>query len=322
MPGWIDKKASRPVTFPKSFDVSRVSGTFCNSKPGPKTPQGKAVAARNATTHGLFARDIVLPSLGEDAAGYDALHFALCEQINPRNLLEQHYVEAIAAASWRLRRLHRWQAQIYEDETLTQDECLTRLDRVLRHETTLHRQIDKAVRLLGRDVPFLFEGRARKEALAKLGQTERSCRADSTVDQDVADHAHDNLQFQPLPSDFERKRLDTLRPDTEADISAKTEKCQNEPAARDEKETEDAAAEEAAPDTVRSPKTAEKVRQLTQAGSKKMSSTLPLLSSVLLPLKKMRLSLNTARSNAHSNAREGGELNLQSTGVQPRVILP
>ena len=36
----------------------------------PTTPQGKAISARNATTHGLFARDIVLPSLGEDPQGY------------------------------------------------------------------------------------------------------------------------------------------------------------------------------------------------------------------------------------------------------------
>ena len=41
------------------------SGTISN-RPGPKTPQGRAVAARNATTHGLFSRDVVLPQLGED----------------------------------------------------------------------------------------------------------------------------------------------------------------------------------------------------------------------------------------------------------------
>ena len=220
------------MPFPKNCDLSRVSGTFGGKRPGPKTPQGKAIAARNATTHGLFARDIVLPSLGEDPAGYDALHLALCEQINPRNLLEQHYVEAIASASWRLRRLHQWQAQLYEDETLTEDERMTKLDRVLRHETTFHRQIDKAVRLLGRDVPFLFESRARKDALAELSQTERSCRADLTADQDVADRAQDNLQFQPLPSDFDRRRLDS------ADLTSnaipiviapvQTETCQNE----------------------------------------------------------------------------------------------
>ena len=32
-------------------------------------------------------------------------------QLQPRNLLERLYVEKIAAATWRLRRLNRWQAQ-------------------------------------------------------------------------------------------------------------------------------------------------------------------------------------------------------------------
>ena len=126
---------------------------------GPKTPQGKRIAARNATTHGLFTRDIVLTHLGEDPAGYEALLAELTAQINPKNLLERHYTEKIAAASWRLRRLHRWLAQLFEDTKLPEDEILLRLDRVMRHETTLHRQIDTSVKMLARDVPQLFEKR-------------------------------------------------------------------------------------------------------------------------------------------------------------------
>ena len=94
-----------------------------NNATGPKTSDGKRIAARNATTHGLFARDVVLPHLGEDPAGYEALHLELAADLRPANLLEQHYVEKIAAASWRLRRLHRWQAQVFEDPDLTEDEA-------------------------------------------------------------------------------------------------------------------------------------------------------------------------------------------------------
>ena len=119
----------------------------------PTTEPGKAIAARNATTHGLFARDVVLPHLGEDPAGYQSLADELAKQLAPQNLLEHHYVEKIAAASWRLRKLQRWQAQLYEDDTLTEDELLNRLDKTLRHETALHRQIDTAVKLLAKDVP-------------------------------------------------------------------------------------------------------------------------------------------------------------------------
>jgi hypothetical protein len=91
---------------------------------------------------------------------------------------------------------------------LTEDERLDKLDRVLRHETALHRQIDKSVRQLGREVPLLFEGRARKQALAELDQTERSCRFDDAADLDVAAHTRDNLQFPAFPSDFDKARLD------------------------------------------------------------------------------------------------------------------
>ena len=87
-----------------------------------KSAEGKAIAARNATTHGLFARDVVLPHLGEDPAGYQTLADELAKQLAPQNLVEHHYVEKIAAASWRLRRLQRWQAQLYEDDTLTEEE--------------------------------------------------------------------------------------------------------------------------------------------------------------------------------------------------------
>ena len=139
---------------------------------GPTTLQGKAIVSRNATSHGLFGRDIVLPSLGEDPEGYRQLAEEFSTQLAPRNLLERHYVEKIAAASWRLRRLHRWQAQLFEDDTLTEDERLDRLDKVLRHETALHRQIDTAVKMLNKDVAQLYKSRARDQALLDTMQTE------------------------------------------------------------------------------------------------------------------------------------------------------
>ncbi len=148
---------------------------------GPITPQRKAIASRNATTHGLFARDIVLPSLGEDPDGYRKIEAEWMTQLAPRNLLERHYVEKIAAASWRLRRLHRWQAQLFEDETLTESERLDHLDKVMRHETALPRtgtgrQIDTAVKMLNKDVPQLYASRARDQVLEESQLSERECR--------------------------------------------------------------------------------------------------------------------------------------------------
>ena len=103
-------------------------------------------------------------------------------QLAPRNLLEQHYVEKIAAASWRLRRLHRWQAQLFEDDTLTEDERLDRLNKAMRHETALHRQIDTAVKMLNKDVPQLYAHRVTDQVLEEAQLSERECQ-DSARDE-------------------------------------------------------------------------------------------------------------------------------------------
>ena len=115
-------------------------------------------------------------------------------QLAPRNLLERHYVEKIAAASWRLRRLNRWQAQFFEDETLTEDERLNKLDKVLRHETSLHRQIDTSVKMLNKDVPQLYKGRARDRALMDTMQTELDCRENRENELEVEFEARERLK--------------------------------------------------------------------------------------------------------------------------------
>ena len=159
----------------------------------PTTVTCKAIASRNATTHGLFARDVVLPSLGEDPEGYRQLEAEWMAQLPPRTLLERHYVEKIAAASWRLRRLHRWQAQLFEDNTLSECERLDRLDRAMRHETALHRQIDTAVKMLNKDAPQLFAQRVRDQVLEDLRLWEGDCREDPTDALAVAMETSDRL---------------------------------------------------------------------------------------------------------------------------------
>jgi len=199
---------------------------------GPSTEHGKAIASRNATTHGLFARDIVLPSLGEDPEGYRQVQDEWTQQLAPRNLLEQHYVEKIAAASWRLRRLHRWQAQLFEDTALTEDERLDRLDKVLRHETALQRQIDTAVKLLAKDVPQLYQRRLRDQVLEDLHVTERECRDEPETDLTVSLETSNRLYRLRKATTQAVNELSVapLDPVCEAEDS---EICQNEPAAEE-----------------------------------------------------------------------------------------
>ena len=205
---------------------------------GPRTPDGKAVASRNATTHGLFARDIVLPSLGEDPQGYKQLQDAWIAQLAPQNLLERHYVEKIAAASWRLRRLHRWQAQLFEDDTLTENERLDRLDKVLRHENHLHRQIDTAVKMLNKDVPQLYARRVRDGVMLDMLTSERECRDNPRDDWEVEMETRGRLRRIQKETEAAVGALSQAPLDTEPAMNA-TENCQNEPASSPE-----AAAEE------------------------------------------------------------------------------
>ncbi len=211
----------------------------------PTTEYGKAIASRNATTHGVFARDVVLPALGEDPEGYRQLQDEWTQQLVPRNLLEQHYVEKIAAASWRLRRLHRWQAQLFEDPTLSEAERLERLNAVLRHETALQRQIDTAVKLLAKDVPQLYARRLRDQVLEDLHVTERECRDEPETDLTVSletgnrlyqlrkatAQAANELSEAPLDTDHAEICRNELPPvGEEADLeTADYEKCENEP---------------------------------------------------------------------------------------------
>ncbi len=191
---------------------------------GPKTEHGQAIASRNATTHGVFARDIVLPALGEDPGGYQAVQDELVAQLRPGNLLERHYVEKIAAASWRLRRLHRWQAQLFENPALTEDQRLDKLDKVLRHETALQRQIDTAVKMLAKDVPSLYARRIREQVLEETQISERECRTDPDDDKCVSMETSNRLY---------QLRKATLQAANELSVApldaVDTQICQNEP---------------------------------------------------------------------------------------------
>jgi hypothetical protein len=77
---------------------------------GPKTADGKITSSRNATTHGLTSKQIVIP--GEDPAAYDAHRHDMVAGLKPANAIELELVEELAANSWRLKRAHRIESAI------------------------------------------------------------------------------------------------------------------------------------------------------------------------------------------------------------------
>jgi hypothetical protein len=98
-----------PVLKAARAEASRRNGA--KSK-GPKTPQGKARSARNALKHGLRAEKFVI--LGdEDLAAFDALQAALMAELAPQGALQAVLARRIVAATWRLERAERMEAELF-----------------------------------------------------------------------------------------------------------------------------------------------------------------------------------------------------------------
>jgi hypothetical protein len=79
---------------------------------GPKTPEGQAASAQNATTHGLSSSFTVLPH--EDHNAYAQLVETLQKEHTPATEHEKFLVAQMAESRWRLDRTNRFEAIAYE----------------------------------------------------------------------------------------------------------------------------------------------------------------------------------------------------------------
>jgi hypothetical protein len=84
---------------------------------GPTTEQGKAIAARNATKHGLLAKQPPL-LVTEDLATFEGLMQGLIDQYQPENPVEHFLVQQVAMAMVRQYRLWNVEAAIANLEVL------------------------------------------------------------------------------------------------------------------------------------------------------------------------------------------------------------
>ena len=79
---------------------------------GPKTPEGKAASAQNATSHGLSSSFAVLPH--EDPSAYAQLLETLQNEHTPATEHEKFLVTQMAESRFRLDRTNRFEAIAYE----------------------------------------------------------------------------------------------------------------------------------------------------------------------------------------------------------------
>jgi hypothetical protein len=79
---------------------------------GPRTREGKAAASRNALKHGLTARQVVI--FDESRDDFARFHDEMREVLAPADAVEEQLVERIILCSWRLRRVSRAEAALFE----------------------------------------------------------------------------------------------------------------------------------------------------------------------------------------------------------------
>ena len=93
---------------------SRANRRNAQKSTGPNTSEGKAVIRHNALKHGLLAEDVLLPR--EDGDDLRELGERLIAELQPEGELEEMLVEQIVAARWRLRRIRRVEAGVFDYE--------------------------------------------------------------------------------------------------------------------------------------------------------------------------------------------------------------
>jgi len=79
---------------------------------GPKTAEGKAVVAQNATKHGLFAQENVIQC--ENQSDFECFGEKLLAGLAPVGGVEAMLAERIVSLSWRLKRVERMNSEVVD----------------------------------------------------------------------------------------------------------------------------------------------------------------------------------------------------------------
>jgi hypothetical protein len=141
--GWI----SIAPASPRKAAASRANALRST---GPRTTQGKQRVRLNALKHGLYAADLLIPTLdGPDCdAQFRSLFDSLVLDLMPRDTFERHLVETIAASHFRMRRVLRFEKCCEPDDNRLPQRL--DLDRLLRAENAAQRSFYRSLAALTR----------------------------------------------------------------------------------------------------------------------------------------------------------------------------
>jgi hypothetical protein len=117
-----------------------------NKSTGPKTPTGKLISSWNSTRHGLLSKRLPL-IYGQSKKQFSRLLASLKQDLEPVGTLEEVLVEKIAQEYWRL-----GAAASHEVEALSREKPFrdASIDKILRYQTTINRQLFQAMNQLER----------------------------------------------------------------------------------------------------------------------------------------------------------------------------
>jgi hypothetical protein len=161
------EKADANHTSQKKLEANRRNAQLST---GPNTEEGKARSRSNAIKHGILASDTVIVASGEKPEEFKEILDAFVLERAPVGALEEALVERIAVCWWRLKRVARCESGIVQralvprsveyDEVMNSARanikdhlCLPSgadLDRILRYESSIQRQLSYAISQLER----------------------------------------------------------------------------------------------------------------------------------------------------------------------------
>ena len=115
------------------------------SSTGPRTSNGKAASAANATKHGFYGRHAVLLN-DEERTQFASLRNSYVYALNPTNIVEVALLDLLVLATWNIERTNRLEAEIANNEVidpLLSEANAKTLDRIwayrARAERTFHK---------------------------------------------------------------------------------------------------------------------------------------------------------------------------------------
>jgi hypothetical protein len=100
---------------------------------GPRTETGKAASSRNAMTHGIFCRDLLV--LNENAEDLQSLKQDAVQRMSPRDGVELQLVEQWVGNCWKLKRVESAEKRAF-------DELAGKIARSNRTEKELYHKLD------------------------------------------------------------------------------------------------------------------------------------------------------------------------------------